>query len=41
MLLEKRFVTFPIDECAFERGLECGWPVLVRRRCLQKCSGEP
>jgi hypothetical protein len=39
VLLDEFFVIFTIDECVFERGLERGWPDLVGRRCLKKCSG--
>jgi len=39
VLLDEIFVAFTVDECAFERGLEWGWPDLVGRRCLKKCSG--
>jgi hypothetical protein len=38
VLLDKIFITFTVDECAFERGLECGWLGLVRRRGVKKCS---
>jgi hypothetical protein len=38
VLLDEIFIIFTVDECAFERGPECGWLGLVKRRCLKKCS---